>query len=60
MLNNFLKSLLSQVLTNIAYLKEYIGDVKEAISFYKRIILSCEDETIVSEAQERINFLNKN
>lgn len=44
---------------NIAYLKETIGDIKEARNFYKRIILSCEDETIVFDSQERINFLNQ-
>lgn len=44
---------------NIAYLKESIGEIDEAISFYKKIILTCEDEGIVFEAQERIKILNR-
>ena len=44
---------------NIAYLKECIGDIDEAIRFYKRIILNCEDETILYDAQERINCLKQ-
>ena len=45
---------------NIAYLKESIGDINEARSFYNRIIFSCKDESIINEAQERLKFLNKN
>ena len=41
---------------NIAYLKEYIGDVKEAISFYKRIIYNCEDKDIMFDSQQRLKF----
>lgn len=44
---------------NIAYLKEYIGDVKEAISFYKRIIYNCEDKDIMFDSQQRLKFLNR-
>ena len=46
------------VIFNIAYLKETIGDIVEARKFYERIIGNCEDESIVCDARERIKFLN--
>ena len=36
-----------------------IWSIKLKISFYKKIILTCEDEGIVFEAQERIKILNR-
>ena len=44
---------------NIAYLKECIGDIAEARSFYKKIIYNCEDKDIMFDSQQRLKFLNR-
>ena len=45
------------VLFNIAYLKELIGDKQEARQFYEKIINDCEEDDIVREASENIKKL---
>lgn len=45
---------------NIGYLKESMGEKEEAIRFYKRVLINCNDKEVVFDAQERINFLNQN
>ncbi|CEN31585.1 glycosyltransferase [Paraclostridium sordellii] len=45
------------ILFNIAYLKELIGDKKEAKQFYERIINYCQEDDIVREAFENIKKL---
>ena len=42
---------------NIGYLKESIGEIGEAINFYKRIISNCEDESIILDTKERLDLL---
>lgn len=44
---------------NIAYLKESIGEINEATSFYKKIIYNCEDKDIMFDSQQRLKFLNR-
>lgn len=44
---------------NIAYLKESIGEINEATSFYKKIIYNCEDKDIIFDSQQRLKFLNR-
>ena len=44
---------------NIAYLKEYIGEINEATSFYKKIIYNCKDKDIMFDSQQRLKFLNR-
>ncbi|AUN15183.1 glycosyltransferase [Paraclostridium sordellii] len=45
------------ILFNIAYLKELIGDKQEAKQFYERIINYCNEDDIVREASENIKKL---
>lgn len=45
------------VIFNIAYLKELIGDKQEAKQFYENIINNCNEVDIVREASENINKL---
>lgn len=52
--NNF------NVIFNIGYLKEILGDKGEAIRFYNRIIKHCEDETILDDTREKINSIMQN
>lgn len=45
------------VIFNIAYLKELIGDKQEAKQFYENIINNCNEDDIVREASENIKKL---
>ena len=45
------------VIFNIAYLKELIGDKQEAKQFYENIINNCNEDDIVTEASENIKKL---
>ncbi|MBW4864363.1 MAG: hypothetical protein KZY55_14855, partial [Paeniclostridium sp.] len=45
------------ILFNIAYLKELIGDKQEAKQFYENIINNCNEDNIVKEACESIKKL---
>ncbi|CEQ17376.1 glycosyltransferase family 2 protein [Paraclostridium sordellii] len=45
------------ILFNIAYLKELIGDKQEAKQFYENIINNCNEDDIVREASENIKKL---
>ncbi|EPZ56653.1 hypothetical protein H477_2899 [[Clostridium] sordellii ATCC 9714] len=45
------------VIFNIAYLKELIGDKQEAKQFYENIINNCNEADIVREATENIKKL---
>lgn len=45
------------ILFNIAYLKELIGDKQEAKQFYENIINNCDEDNIVKEACESIKKL---
>jgi hypothetical protein len=47
----------SNTIFNIAYLKEVIGETKEAIRFYNNILSVCKDESIVTEVKEKINAI---
>ena len=49
--NNF------NIIFNIAYLKESLGDKEEAKRFYKKIIENCDDKDIVEEAKKSIDQL---
>ncbi|WP_373600017.1 glycosyltransferase [Paraclostridium bifermentans] len=45
---------------NIAYLKEILGDIEEAISFYGLIVNRCKNDEIVADAKEKINKYKSN
>ncbi|CEN25090.1 glycosyltransferase [[Clostridium] sordellii] len=45
------------VLFNIAYLKELIGDKQEAKQFYEKIINNCDEADIVREASENLKAI---
>lgn len=45
------------VLFNIAYLKELIGDKQEAKQFYEKIINNCDEADIVREASENLKSI---
>ena len=46
------------VIFNIAYLKECVGEIDEARRFYNTIILNCKDEILLSDTQERLKDLS--
>ena len=46
------------IIFNIAYLKECVGEIDEAMMFYNRIILNCKDEILLSDTQERLKDLS--
>lgn len=45
---------------NIAYLKEVLGEIEEAIEFYSKIVDSCKEEDIVIESKQKINLIKQN
>lgn len=44
---------------NIAYLKESIGQLEDAIKFYKNVLMNCKDEGTILEINNRINSICK-
>ncbi len=46
------------VIFNIACVKEMLEEYKESIEFFSYIVSNCDDESIVLESKEKIDFIN--